>query len=109
MIYNATNKPSFIIDAIVELMSESANKRGAGFSDLFPNISQTSLEINCTIDGVEVDLPRLLGMIERYKDEDLERRAKELVTSKLDNLIGSLREIEQAIECTENLFELNED
>ncbi len=109
MIYNVTNKPSFIIDALVELMSEAANKHGARFSDLFPNVSQTSLEINCTIDGVEVDLPRLLGMIERYKDEDLERRAKELVTSKLGNLIDSLKEIQQAVECTENLFDLNED
>lgn len=71
------------------------------------NIKDNKVEVNCTINGIEVDFVRLVHEVNSSFEGRVKEAAQEIVKTKFQNLIGSMYEIERGIGNVEKELRLS--
>ena len=71
------------------------------------NIKNTGIEVNCTINGIEVDFVRLVHEVNSSFENRVKEAAQEIVKTKLQALIESMMQLESSIGNTEKELRLS--
>lgn len=71
------------------------------------NIKDSKVEVNCTINGIEVDFVRLVHEVNYSFENRVKEAAQEVVKTKLQNLIEAMMEIERGIDNTKKELRLS--
>jgi len=101
------NEDTLIKNAVFILLSNTNEDYNNWGINNPPNSKRLEVDVHCTINGLEVDIVKLIHEVNSSFENRVKEAAQEIVKTKLIDLMESLYDIEQSIGNTEKELRLS--
>lgn len=101
------NQDALIKNAIFILLSDTNKDYDDWGIEKSPNSTALEVDVHCTINGLEVDLVKLLKEVDSTFENRVKEEAQEIVKTKLADLMDSLYDVQQSIGNTKRELRLS--